>query len=172
MSRPKGSKNKVITKAIEQKGNAAFNLHDAKPVPKDWIAGVNAITDEDRALDRELEMMAKTEAPAVSDVDTTPAIRKSIEPYTMLSSIIDDLSPAKTILELDDQVHRAKMSECDSIECTEQLWKYYNKNGDPRNVGYFVYRDIKVYKVGFFDQSIKKDKETIEQRLFGASKST
>lgn len=168
MTRPKGSKNKIKT-AIEEPGNPDFKLQNAKPVDQSWKDNVSTITDEDRALDRELEMLARTEAPKVSDLDTVPVMKKTIEPYTMLSEFLEDYSPARTLLELDDQVMQAKHAEADSIECTEQIFKYFNKNGDPRNVGYFIYHDIKVYKVGFFEQSSKRDKETTEQRLFGAS---
>lgn len=168
MGRTKGSKNKS---PIEEKGDERFNLKDAKPVDPAWRdKAPAAITDEDLALDRELEVMARNTMPEVSDRDPGPAIKKSIDPYTLLEEFVDNYRPAKNIHELDDQVFKAKHYECDSIYATPELIRYFTKKDYPDKVGYFVYHDIKVYIEGFFEQSSKRDKETVEQRNFGASK--
>ncbi len=168
MTRPKGSKNKPK----DLGGNPEFNLKDAQPVAPGWqdIAPA-AITEEDLALDRELEMIARNSEPAnISDQDPGPQLKKTTEPFTLLSEFITNYKPAKTINELDDQVFKAKHFECDSIEATPEIVKYFCKKDYPDKVGYFVYHDIKVYIAGFFEESIKRDRQTIEQRNFGASK--
>lgn len=155
MGRPKGSKNK---NAVEEKGNPEFKI------------AAGAITDEDLALDRELEAMSRNTEPDVSDKDVIPEMRKSIEPYTLLSSIVENYKPASTIHELDQQVFDAKSAEVDSVEATPAIVKYFCKKSYPDKVGYFMYKDIKVYIDGFFEQSVSRDKETVEYRNFGASK--
>lgn len=151
----------------DEKGNAAFNLNDAEPVG-DWQAPA-AITDEDRELDRELERMAKTEEPVVSDLGPQP-MRKINEPYTLLREVFDEYQPAKTINELDDQIFEAKVNGCDSVEATSKLVRYFIKDGSAEKVGYFWYKDVRVYVEGFFEKSSAKDKETMETRLHGVAK--
>ncbi len=166
MSRPKGSKNKTKL----DKGNPKFNLNDAEPVV-DWQDAAAAITEEDRALDRELEMMARTEAPSISDTVEPEPLKKNKEHYILLSEVIDDYKPATTLMELDEQVQTAKLNECDSVEASETIVKYFTKAGyqETKKVGYFWYKDIRVYIAGIFEQSKVRDAETIEHRTFGAS---
>ena len=169
MGRPKGSKNKakVVAAPVMGAGNPDFNLKDAKPVEEPWFdtPAAAAVTDEDMAFDRELERLARNTEPEVSDIDDQPVVRKTIDPYTMLSDFIENYQPAKTPQELEDQIMLAKHHECDSVEATPQLIKYYTKKVP--EVGYFLFRDIKVYIPGFFEQSSKRDKETVEYRNFG-----
>lgn len=170
MGRPRGSKNKS---PLTEKGNPSFNLKDAIPVNTDSIIASSAITDEDMALDRELDRIARNSEPEVSDKDEMPLpVKKTIDPYTMLSDFEDDYKPAETIQELDDQVFRAKHYEADSIEASSKLIKYFCKKDYPDKVGYFVYHDIKVYIAGFFEQSKVRDQQTIEQKIFGEAKTT
>lgn len=172
MGRPKGSKNKPkeITPVTEP-GNSMFNLKDAKPVTTDWqhAPAMSAVTDEDLALERELEKLAQNTEPEISDPDTAPQMVKGPEPYTMLSEFVDDYKPAKTLHELDDQVFQAKQCGADSIEATKEIVWYFTKKKDPNNTGYFMFKDIRVYIAGIFQQSKKRDLETVEQRTFGAS---
>ena len=165
MARPKGSKNKIQAQ-IAEAGNPAFNIKDATPVDQNWMAVPTA---EDALLDRELERLAQTESPPVSDPDV-PVMKQNSIPYTLLSEFVYDVKPATTLIELEDLVWQAKANKADSVECSEAIFKYFNKNGDPRNVGYFHYKDIMVYKVGFFEQSKKRSNESIEQRIFGQPK--
>lgn len=174
MGRPKGSKNKSTSPA-EEKGNADFRITpEIEAAAKARVNDIApaAITDEDLALDRELEMMSRNSEPVLSDQDTTPPVKKTVEPYTLLSEFVDNYKPAKTIHELDDQVFRAKHYEADSIEATPELVRYFTKKDYPDKVGYFVYHDIKVYIAGFFEQSVKRERVTIEQKTFGNSKIT
>jgi hypothetical protein len=174
MGRPKGSKNKAKeTTPTTEPGNPMFNLKDARPVTTDWQSAppiaAAAITDEDLALERELEKLNLNTEPQISDPDTMPALKKLSEPYTMLSEAVESYKPAKTLQELDDQVMQAKHYECDSIEATVNVVNYFTKGRDPNNTGYFMYKDIRVYIAGFFEHSKKRDLETVEQRNFGMS---
>lgn len=169
MGRPKGSVNKrkpTLSDIKEGRGNPDFNINDAQSVDPSWKdVAPAAITAEDLALDRELEKLARDQEHVdISDKEPVP-MKKAIEPYTLLSSVME-VEPAKNITELDEQVFDAKQSDCDSIEATPGLVRYFCKREYPDKVGYFVYHDIKVYIAGFFDQSVKKDKLTIEQRNF------
>lgn len=121
------------------------------------------------ALDRELERMANETAPVPIEPDPVPAMQKTVEQRELLSEVMD-VQPASTVNELMEQVHLAKESGCDSIEATPTLVRHYCRKKYPSDVGYFVFHDIKVYIAGFFDQANKRDKETVEQRTFGASK--
>ncbi len=172
MGRPKGSRNK--SSPVEAKGNPDFRITpeiEAAAKARMDIAPA-AITDEDLALDRELEMMARNTEPDISDRDPAPPPKKTIDPYTLLSDFVDDYKPAKTIHELDDQVFKAKHYEADSIEATPELIRYFTKKDYPDKIGYFIYHDIKVYIAGFFEQSVKRERVTIEQKIFGESKVT
>ncbi len=170
MGRPRGSKNKITVPAqILEKGNPDFQITpEMDEAAKEKIA-MSAITDEDIALDRELEMMSRNSTPDFSDVEPPP-LKKSIEPYTLLSEYEDDYKPATSLHELDDQVFRAKQNDADSIEADPKIIRYFTKKDYPDKVGYFIYHDIKVYIAGFFAQSKLREQVTIEQKLFGASK--
>lgn len=168
MSRTKGAKNKVI-----EKGNPDFNLKDAKPVDPNWQnVAPSAYTAEDAELDRRLNSMAADLPPVVSDPDPIGGVvaRKVIEVRDMLGDVVDDYKPASTDEELRTQVHLAKQEGCDSIEATVPLAKRFCRDPQLETVGYFIYHNIKVYLEGHFEQTNKRDSQTIEQRLFGATK--
>lgn len=167
MGRPAGSKNKV-----SQQGNPDFKITPEIEAEVNERMAQSAITDADLEFERELQMMNRDAAPSVSDQDPGVEVRKSIEPYTMLSEYLEGCKPAATPNELDKQIFQAKKLDCDSVECTSDLFKYYNRSGDIKGVGYFLYHNIKVYIAGFFEQSKKKDLESTEFRNFGASKVT
>lgn len=170
MGRPKGSKNKGA--APTDKGDPRFNINEVTPsstIGKGDLAAA-AITDEDLALDRELEMMSRNTEPDVSDVDPGVSIKKEVQDYTHLAEVIDDYKPAMTLQELEDQVTLAKHHECDSIYASPKVIRYYTKKDYPDKVGYFIFKDIKVYIEGFFEQSKKRDSQTMEQKIFGDSK--
>ena len=170
MARPKGSVNKPKS-PLEEKGNPDFNVSLVEPsVTLGEEVAVGAITDADYELDRQLEAMARDAEPDISDRDNTPVMRKTVEPYTLLSEFIPAIQPAKTLNELEDQVFRAKSCEADSIEATPEILKYFLKKAYPPKSGYMIYKDIKVYMPDFFEQSVKRDKETVEFRNFGGSK--
>lgn len=164
MARPKGSKNKPDA------GNPDFNLKDAKPVPKNWQdVAPAAVTAEDMALDRQLDAMAAELPPVIDDPDPPGmTVKKENEKREMLGDVVEGYMPAINEEQLRTQVHLAKQEGCDSIEVTGPLAKRFCRDPNLEKVGYFMYHDIKVYIEGFYEQASKRDKQTIEQRLFGA----
>jgi hypothetical protein len=156
-------KNKFgIQSPIEEKGNAKFNLKDADPVDPSWKDSVNAITAEDMALDRELDRLAQEQGPP-PDIDPVPAgvgLKKESEVRVLLSEFVDDYAPAKTRSELDDQVWLAKSKGCDSIECTLDVGRSIIRDGSLESVGYFMFKDVKVYIDGAFEKARARDKRT------------
>lgn len=182
MSRTKGSKNKPKIAQVAQPpstapGNPDFNLNDAEPVDPDWqhpidkkpihpptneIRAQSAITDEDRALDRELEQMSNENPPLAIDPEpagVTAKAEKIIDDH--LQDHVENYKPASTINEIMSQVSEAKVSGCDSITATLQLSKYYVKDGSLDRVGYFMFHDIKVYVDGHREKAMKRDKLTL-----------
>lgn len=129
-----------------------------------------AITDEDLAFERSLQAM-NFEEPNI-EADPTPTLRHVREHSELLSDHMEGLRPASTVAELMDQVHLAKQAECDSIEATPAVIKYYcRKDFDAvAKVGYFMFHDIKVHMVGEFERASMADKQTVQQKMFGNSK--
>lgn len=148
MGRPMGSKNK----------------------PKDEIASA-AVTAEDLAFERELQAMANELPPVIDDPDPVGSIVKH-EPDRpeLLRFAVEDYKPAATDLDLREQIHTAKMNDCDSIEATLPLAKRFCKDPSLETVGYFVMHDIKVYVEGAYEKAKARDQQTVEQRNFGGSK--
>lgn len=178
MGRTKGSKNRP--KEIDPfkphpppdgiKGNPEFNLNNAEPVEVDWTHPIDTskvqaqatVTDEDRALDRELERLANENPPPAIDpeppnIEAKP--EKKIDYH--LEDEIDDYKPASTINEIMSQVVEATSLGCDSITATLRLAKYYVKDGSLERVGYFMFKNMKVYVEGFREMAMKKDKRTL-----------
>ncbi len=132
---------------------------NARSAPKPIEMAVH--TDEDAALDRELERMAAEAPPmpTISDRDQSPDVVKEKNTSIMLCDHLD-VKPASTINELMDQCHQAKAYGCDSIYGTEAIIKHYCRNHYPTDVGYFIFHNIKVYIPGFFEQAVKRDNLT------------
>ncbi len=132
-------------------------------------ASMAVYTDEDAELDRELEAMAREQEPeAPIDRDQTVTVVAERVVKNLLSDVIE-IGPAATINDLMDQCHQAKMHGCDSIYGTDTIIKHYCK-ALPTDVGYFVFHNIKVYMVGHFEQAMKRDNQTIQQKVFGMPK--
>lgn len=117
--------------------------------------------------------MAMDEPPMPTlDYEPIVELKKIRDQGELLSEHPDviDPGPASTINELNDQVHMAKEMGCDSIEATEKIVRYFCKSHYPDDVGYFIYHNIKVYIAGHFGAASKRDKISVEQRLFGDSR--
>lgn len=148
---------------VSAKGDPRFNLNAVEPSKTIATA---AYTDEDAALDRELDRLARETEPVMAIDPDVPGVKKTKESYALLSDVVE-VKPASTVNELMDQVYRAKEHECDSIYATESMIKHYNRRGLPTEVGYFMFHDIKVYMEGHFEQSSMRDKQTIQEKVFG-----
>ena len=159
MGRPKGAKNKPKPDELEEKGNPDFNINGVTPTEV-LTQPVTDYTAEDRALDYELERMAKEEPlPDIEPAHPEPKPEKL--DYRLLSDFVENYKPASTINELMFQVDQAKQIGCDSIEGTPALIRHYCRKVYPSDVGYFIFHDIKVYIPGYFEESVKRDKRTI-----------
>jgi len=124
-------------------------------------------TDEDAELDRKLEELDRAEAPQQPiDEHYAPPVVKEKFSGKLLSDEIDDLMPAASMAELTEQVHQAKELGCDCIYATEALIKRLCRVY-PDDVGYFVYHGVKVYIPGFFEQAMKRDNMSIQEKVFG-----
>ncbi len=168
MARTKGSKNKP--KVAIEAGNPDFNINKVEPTDVLSVAH-SAPQPEDYELERTLaDLGRQNPMPEISDPDPPGAVvRKETIAREMLGDAVIDYTPASTKAELDEQVHLAKCEGCDSIEATKTLAKQICRDKLLEQVGYFMYHDIKVYIEGAFEQAKKRDNQTIENRLFGAS---
>ena len=130
------------------------------------------ITQEDMEIEQMLERVAKQQ-PVTDHGPDAPVVREVAKRDT-LRNHVENYKPASSIMELEDQIHLAQTHDIDSIEATpalvRHLWKRdfdYIKAGP----GYGIYRNIRVYIEGFFEQNKDADKLTMEQKLHsGGSK--
>lgn len=184
MSRPKGAKNKKKLDA----GNPDFNLKDAIPMgasiykTKDgaWLTpdaaksqdldvAVGAILPEDLELERSLQAMLKDQPVIDDDGPLVGVVKKEVERHELLSTVVDDYTPASNLEQLREQAFLAKTEGCDAIEIDPVFAKKVCRDPKLEEVGYFMYHDIKVYLVGALEKAKKRDAQSIEQRLFGHS---
>lgn len=131
---------------------------------------LGAITDEDMALDRELQSM---QTKAFDDDGPAIEVKKEATKRDTLRNYVPGYKPASTILELQEQIRSALDNEIDSIEATPALVRHlFRKDFDyiQKTVGYGIYQNIRVYIDGFFEKNKDADKMTIERKLFGNSK--
>ncbi len=168
MARTKGSKNKP--KVAIEGGNPDFNITQVEPTDVLSVAH-SAPQPEDYDLERTLaDLGRQNPMPDISDPDPVGSVvKRQVEQREMLGDVVTDYKPASTFEELRNQVHFAKSEGCDSIEATKTLAKQVCRDKLLEQVGYFMYHDIKVYLEGAFEQASKRDNQTIENRLFGAS---
>ncbi len=144
-------------KEFVAKGNPSFNINTVVPSQTIGVqAAVPVYTEEDMALDRELERMARETEPALPiDADVSVKVVKDKDRAELLSDVID-VGPASTVNEMMDQVHQAKAHGCDSIYATDAMIRHYLRSSVPTEVGYFMFHNIKVYIAGYFEQANKK----------------
>lgn len=145
-------------------GNPMFNLKEAEAAAPRAMA---AVTAEDLAFERELMALEATTVPEVNEGSNYNILKKEKSSPEMLSEVVDDYKPAKSLHELRDQVFYAKQMGCDSIEASPEIIKYFTKPHFPDDVGYFLYDSIKVWIPGFFQTHQHNDSASIESKLFG-----
>lgn len=124
---------------------------------------IETVTAEDLEFDRELQKMAET-----TPLDEVPIVEVKAEttkPET-LKGYVDNYKPANTITELEDQVFQAKQLNIDAVEGSDALIKHFVRTQFDQikeKVGYFLYKDVRVYFAGFLDKNKRNDKRTIDQ---------
>lgn len=166
---PKGGWKKAKEAALA--GNKDFSLAD--PVVKqniqETVIDFAPITQEDIALDQELEQLA-AKRPQVSDSGPAPDVQKARETLDHLAEHMDgEYMPASTMAELQEQVHQAKQFGADSIDGTEALIKQIFRNDFDKikdSIGFGIYHDIRVYIHGKFESLRNAGKLSMQQKLF------
>lgn len=163
--RTKGSKNKPKIEA----GNPAFNLTSVTPSNTIGHAiAPGAIMPEDLEFERQLEQMNSEMPPPIDDPDPASVTVKAEKPKReMLADAIENYKPASTDDEFRNQLHEAKYHGCDSIEVTEKIGIRYCRDPQLKTVGYFMFHDVKCYLEGAWEKATSRDKQTIQQRVFG-----
>jgi hypothetical protein len=180
---------------LDEKGDPRFNLNDAEPITEVFAAPTfeepkpdftkidekffgkksedkleiaqSAITPEDLEFERQLQAM---HVESVLPRDTAPPLEKEVNDSNFLGDHMDGYTPAKTLNELEQQVFAAKTVGADSIEATEEIIKYYTRTVYPDDVGYFIFKDIKVFIPGRISGHIETDKQNISEKLRGISR--
>lgn len=121
------------------------------------------------ALDRELKRLEREKPPEFQFKDDAPELTVTEDERTMLSEFVADVKPADTMAELSEQVQLCKMHGA-SLEATDKIFRMIIGPNYPEP--YFMYRDIKVYRIGASGDSQANDALTIEQKLFGKKADT
>lgn len=132
---------------------------------------VATFTEEDAALDRELDMIA-SQKPQVSDSGGSAEmgvkpIKENIEHLSFHTD--GDYRPASTMADLTEQVHVAKSVGADAIDATEGLFKQIFRHDFEKIKeipGFGIYHDVRVYMIGCFEKNKHLEKQTMEQKLF------
>jgi hypothetical protein len=126
----------------------------------------SVVTDEDLALERELERMAENTPPEISEGFSENRISVARDDNEMLAHHVSGVKPAATIAQLRDQVFHAKQTGCNSIEATPELIRYYTKPNYPTDdAPYFSFDGIKVWRPDMFEKHKQMDGMSVEQRM-------
>ncbi len=150
---------------------AKIKMKINEPLSTDEILAPTAITEEDMALDRELERLAMETPVANIDADLSAPLKKEkLELDHLRWHVGDAYKPAASLNELDQQVSVAKRLHCDSIDATDEIIYYYCGEDYARSHGFFMYKDIRVHFPEEYASAEKKSRMTVEQKLFGESK--
>jgi glutaredoxin len=146
------------------KGNPMFKMPSDQELEKIASEISLGVTDEDLALDRELEEMAKQNQ-APKGVEDVPVVElKKDRPVANLM----EGDPVTSHSELLERIHLAKVEGYDSIEASADLIKQlFRRDFDyiKTETGYGIYNDIRVYIAGYFDKNKNADKVSMEEKL-------
>lgn len=82
------------------------------------------------------------------------------------AEIIDIDDTKETVHQFLDKIAVAKSMGQESVEASEDIIKHYNRNG-LGTAEYFIYQGVKVYPKGKTDEIVKKEQETIYNKLHG-----
>lgn len=133
-----------------------------------------AITPEDLAIDMQLQAMLN-ENPMPDLQDNEPV--KPVQPERREDCLLSDLAPetkvATTLHELEHQVMQAKMLGADAIEADEKVIRYFtraNFQSDVSVVGFFMYKDVKVFLPERFKTTKNTDRENMFMKLHEGKK--
>lgn len=142
----------------------------AKPTHKKAAA---AVTPEDLAIDMQLEAMLKeNELPEISDNVAVKPVVQERKQDCLLGDLVEDITLATTLNELEHQCALAKQLGADAIEAAEKVVRYFTRGSfeDVKTAGYFMYKDIKVFLPERFSETPKTDKMNMFWTLHGEPK--
>lgn len=128
-------------------------------------------TDEDLALDQELEKLAKEQDNMEPVINTK--IDKKVEKaqdtnYYVLQDIDPEIEAASTVNELKEQVQIAKLKGIEGIEATDKMIRLYNREKFPE-CGYFVFENVRVYRKGIAAEVKRDENRSVEESIFAHS---
>lgn len=178
--RPKGSKNKrqeefVIEAPIEIQTVPANIYNDMKSMGMDLTnvrikaeapkpaKAASAFDPSMLDIDRKLEELAFSQ-PDISDMNLDVKMRPEAVNSDFLGDHMEDYKPAENIAQLEEQVFLALSQECDSIEGSEKLIRYFTKKDFDliqKSLGYFIYKNVKVHLPGWFKKAQLRDRKNL-----------
>lgn len=129
---------------------------------------LSAITDEDTAIDRELERIARETPPVITEGAGENIVKNVIEKPELLSDLIEGYKPAATVAELENQMFQVKTMGAQATEATEDVIRFYC--GKDYKEPYFMFKGIAVYRSGTFDSTKKAEAIPMEAKIFGEKK--
>lgn len=154
------------------------NTSDASPKrrgrPPKKVEPKEIITDEDKALDVELDKMLAEAEPLQPmpkldgyDGDAGEVITKEMPKGDHLNGHVEDYKPASNYYELEQQVAFAKECGCNTIEVTDEFFKkhfrqHYQAAKD--GAGYIQYKDIMTHIEGMVDHARHVNSRTMYSR--------
>lgn len=158
--------------AQSTKSGTLTNSTEKKPVqPNVLDVAVGAITEEDLALDRELERLANETPPEFSEGSSENVLKVLKDDKECLSDFVEDYKPAATVAELESQMHQAMSVGADSVEVTPQIFQLYCGPDTGKNPNwsakFFHYKNVKAYLQGKTAEVKKANSLSIEQKVFG-----
>lgn len=132
-----------------------------------------AITPEDLAIDMQLKaMLLENEMPEISDNVSAKPVTQERHSDCLLSDLLPETKVVMTLNELEHQCALAKQLGADAIEADEKVIRYFTRNSFPETkaVGYFMFKDIKVFLPERFKATRNTDKENMFMSLHGSPK--
>ncbi len=178
--RPKGSKNKpkddfVIEAPVEIQQVPGHIYNDMKSMGMDMTnvrikpeapkpeKAAAAFDPSMLDIDRKLEELAFSQ-PDISDMNLDVKMKPESVNSDFLGDHMEDYKPAENIAQLEEQVFLALSQDCDSIEGSEKLIRYYTKKEFEliqNSIGYFIYKNVKVHLPGWFKKAQMRDKKNL-----------
>lgn len=109
---------------------------------------IAAITNEDLAFEAELQRLHLSQDIPAQDQGVPLKVTREPSEVMFLGYEVDNYKPAASINELEAQVFSAKTRGCNAIEASEDVIRYYTRHDYPTKVGYFMFKDIRVFIPG------------------------
>lgn len=86
-----------------------------------------------------------------------------------IMAIPDGVEVARTPIDLQNMIMRARLTGSDSIQCSEDMAKYILKHTYKPEIGFFIYQDVFVFEEGREIEVRRKMGMKMDDILFGHS---